>query len=250
MDPLPAGGRRGAHADRGRRDRRGPPGAGRSRGRRALQPGRPAARPGAGWRGHARPGGLRGLLRPVLPRHAGPGARQRLPDLDGGGRRGRPAARLRRRPRRDAAELDQALHTRCGTHPRHGRLDRRAPPLPPPPDHRAQPARARARDDHPRAGGRRLRARAGGGHRGRGRRTDGERRDAARRHAGRAADPERGVRTARRRPPGGRHAWRSDDLGAAGVRPRRSDAPRRPGRGSPRRRTRGPRRPADRWPAG
>ena len=78
------------------RDRRGAPGAGRPGGRPALRPDRPALRPGAGRRRDARPRGVRGVVRAVLPRRTRPGRGRRVAGPDGGGRRGRTAARRTR----------------------------------------------------------------------------------------------------------------------------------------------------------
>ena len=132
VDPVPAGHRRGPPADRRRSDRRGAAGPGRSRRRPALRHDRPAVRPGARRRGDARSRGLRRLLRPVLPRPPRSGRGDGSSGPDRGRPGGRPVARVRRRPRRLAADLLAPPDPRSGADPRHRRLDRGAAAVPPP----------------------------------------------------------------------------------------------------------------------
>ncbi len=179
--------------------------AGRSRRGPPVRPDRSALRPGPGGWGHAGSRGLPGVVRAALPRYARSGARQRITGPDRGGRGGRPAAGLRRRPRRVRADVAARRHPRSGPDPGHRRLDRRAAALPPSAPDRAEAERPGAGDLHPAAERHRLLPRARRGERVHPRRAYRERDHAAGRHPRRAADPQRSVRSPRRDPPRGHH---------------------------------------------
>ncbi|CAA9323423.1 MAG: Putative oxidoreductase, partial [uncultured Nocardioidaceae bacterium] len=186
VDPLPAGRRRRAGGDRVRGDRRGAVRAGRPRSGTHLRPRGPAVLPRARRRRAARPRRLRRLLRADAARLARDGDRRRLPLPDRRRRRGKRAARARRRALGRADHLVAGRAAGAGAGVRDEGLDRRAPALPPPADDRGAPQRRRAGDDHPPAARRRLRARARRGHRVPAGRADRERRHAAGRHPRRA----------------------------------------------------------------
>ena len=92
---------------------------------------RSAVRPGAGrWR-DARSRGLRRVVRAVLPRRTRLGRGDRLPRPDRRRRRGRAAARLRRRPGRVATDVAAEPDPWRRAAPRHRWLDRGSAALPP-----------------------------------------------------------------------------------------------------------------------
>ena len=165
---------------------------------RRLRPRQPALRPPPRRRGGPRPGGLRRLGRPALPRRSRSGHRDRHDVPQRRRPQRRPPPRLRRRPRGLAPGHPGRRVTGPGGGGGHRRLDRAGAALPPSrPDRRpAQRRAARDRDVHrPWA---RLLPRGGRGRplsRGRPHRV---RRDAAARHAGGAGRAPAGARPARR----------------------------------------------------
>ena len=201
VDALPAGRRTVARARRRRRDRPGAVGAGRPGGAARVRRQRPAVRPRARRRRAAGPRGLRRVVRADAAGRPCHGAGGRIAVRDRGRCRGDAAARVRRRPVGGPDDVAPQRAAGAGAGVRHRRVDRRAPPLPPPADDRAAPGRRRSRAHRPGAARRRLRARADRGHRVPAGRPHRERGHAAGRHArrpGRAAAGRRPARCASR----------------------------------------------------
>ena len=166
VDALPAGRRGRAGADRRRRDRRGPLGAGRPRG------GAASTTPTDRLFDLALGGGALLDLGVYVVSFAQmllgtPSRVVAAGSLFPSGADAEAALLLGYGDGRTATLHGVAAQraARAGPGLRDDGVDRRPPPLPPPGDDRAAPRRRRARDDHPAADRRGLRARADRGHR-------------------------------------------------------------------------------------